>query len=140
RTTRTLPGGQVETYGYDPAGNLTARTNFNGYVTTYTYDALNRLTAKLPDPRLLTAGSVPVTYAYNALGQRTNMTDVSGVTASQYDLRNRLIEKATPQGALTYTYNASGSVASIKSSNQNGTDLTYSYDALNHLERVNDSP
>ncbi|MEK7675465.1 MAG: hypothetical protein AAB676_06500 [Verrucomicrobiota bacterium] len=86
----------------------------------------------------LASGSSAVTFEYNALGQRTAMTDASGVTTYAYDERERLIEKATPQGTLTYTYDANGNATSIQSSHLNGTDLRYEYDALNRLSAVTD--
>lgn len=145
RVARTLPGGQTETYGYDPAGNLIARTNFNGRVISYDYDALNRVTAKVPDAQLLAAGSVPVTYAYNAVGLRTNMTDTGGVTDYAYDLRDRLAAKtlhwsllSTPT-TLNYGYDTNGNLAAIRSSNPNGTDVTYTNDALNRLSVAHES-
>jgi RHS repeat-associated protein len=130
RTKRTLPLNQIETYAYNAAGNLTAKTDFNGRTTTYTHDSLNRLTARVPDP----AFSAPlVTFAYNGLGLRTNMTDASGMTTYRYDNRNRLVEKATPQGTLLYAYDAHGNVTNISSTTPDGVRLSYGYDTLNHL-------
>jgi YD repeat-containing protein len=56
-----------------------------------------------------------------------------------YDNRNRLLTKATPEGTLTYTYDAHGDVLTINSSNTNGASLTYTYDALNRLASVKDN-
>jgi RHS repeat-associated protein len=145
RILRTLPGGQSEAYGYDPAGNLTHRTNSNGHTTRYTYDALNRVTAKTPDAQLLVTGSVPVTYSYNAVGLRTNMTDAAGVTDYVYDQRDRLAMRTTQWAllpvptTLTYRYDTNGNLAAIRSSNPNGTEVTYTNDALNRLSVVQDS-
>ena len=88
------------------------------------------MTSKVPDPSL---GEPTVTYAYNANGTRSTMTDASGTTTYTYDTRNRLLTKATPEGTLTYTYDASGNVASIDSSNANGTSVAYAWDAANQL-------
>jgi RHS repeat-associated protein len=136
RVSRILPLGQADFATYDALGNMTAYRDFNGNVTGYQYDSLNRLTQKRPDSRL---GEPSVLFAYNLLGQRTNMVDASGVTSCRYDERNRLIEKATPQGMLTYTYDANGNVTSIQSSNTNGVSVTYEHDALNRLSAVNDA-
>jgi RHS repeat-associated protein len=67
------------------------------------------------------------------------MTDASGSTTYTYDTRNRLLTKATPEGTLTYTYDASGNVASIDSSNANGTSVSYGWDAANQLQTVTDN-
>jgi YD repeat-containing protein len=102
--------------------------------TTYTHDNLNRFTARVPDAAF---AAPPVTFAYNELGLRTNMTDASGVTSYRYDNRNRRIEKATPQGTLLYAYDARGNVTNISSTTPDGVRLNYSYDALtlsNELE------
>ncbi|MEK7674628.1 MAG: RHS repeat-associated core domain-containing protein [Verrucomicrobiota bacterium] len=144
RIQRILPGGQVETYGYNTAGNLISKTDFNGFTTTYSYDALNRLLQKSPDARLLASGSSPVTFEYNALGERTAMTDASGVTTYAYDQRDRLIQKTIAWGgtsstsSLNYAYDENGNVTSIQSSHLNGTDLRYEYDTLNRLSAVTD--
>ena len=134
RTKRILPGGQAEVIRYDNNGNLTNRTSFKGFVTTYVYDALNRLKQKRPDPQLIAAGAVPVSFDYNAVSRRIAMADASGTTTYNYDLRDRLLAKATPQGTLTYAYDANGNVTNIASSNPNGTAIGYRYDTVNRLK------
>jgi RHS repeat-associated protein len=135
RTKRTLPGGQAETYAYNIGGLLTNKTDFNGFVTTYQYDLMNRLLARVPDVR---RGEPSVIFGYDVLGLRTNMTDASGVTTYAYDARQRLITKVTPQGTLTYGYDANGNVTNIASLTANGARVGYEYDALNRLSAVND--
>ena len=56
-----------------------------------------------------------------------------------YDNRDRLKTKATPEGTLTYTYDAHGNVLTINSSNTNGASMTYTYDVLNRLATVTDN-
>ncbi|HEU5123921.1 MAG TPA: Ig-like domain-containing protein [Verrucomicrobiae bacterium] len=142
RTKRVLPGHQIETCAYNVGGLLVNKTDFNGYVTTFQYDVMNRLVAKIPDTRL---GEANVTYQYNALGLRTNMTDASGVTDYEYDGRNRLAQKIKMWSgvalsiALDYSYDANGNLIHIVSSDPNGTDISYEYDALNRLSAVNDA-
>jgi RHS repeat-associated protein len=136
RTRRTLPLGMSETFAYDPAGSLASKTDFNGHVTTYEYDSARRLTAKTADPAF---NAAPITFSYNAAGQRTQMVDPSGTTTYSYDLRNRLTAKATPQGTLTYTYDAAGNLTSMRSSNTGGTWVDYAYDVLNRLSTVTDN-
>ena len=136
RTKRTLPLGMPESETYDLAGNLSSKTDFNGKTTTYTYDSVNRLTTKIPDASL---GEPSVIFTYTATGQRQSMTDASGSTTYSYDLRDRLTQKVTPQGALSYIYDAAGNLASIRSSNANGTSVDYSYDALNRLASLKDN-
>ena len=142
RVKRTLPAGQIETYSYDLSGNLTNETDFDGYTTTYQYDLLNRLLAKVPDPR---RGESSVTFGYNVLGLRTNMIDASGSTAYSYDIRNRVVQKTkswvgqSSRVALNYGYDANGDLTNIASSDPNGVNVAYGYDALNRLAAVNDA-
>jgi len=65
-------------------------------------------------------------------------------TVYSYDSRNRLLEKATPQGILIYTYDNDGNVTSILTKNPDGTDrtgasVTYTWNALNQLATVTDN-
>jgi YD repeat-containing protein len=53
------------------------------------------------------------------------MTDASGTTNYGYDSMDRLTSKATPEGTLSYTYDAAGHVASIISSNTNGASMAW---------------
>ena len=52
------------------------------------------------------------------------MADASGTTTYTYDNLDRLKTEATPQGTLSYTYDAAGNVASINSSNANGISVS----------------
>src|SRR2546427_10444416 len=91
-------------------------------------DMLNRLLSKTPQT------GASISFTYTATGQRLSMTDRSGTTNySSYDNRDRLKTKATPEGTLTYTYDAHGSVLTIDSSNTKGASMTYTYDDLNRL-------
>ncbi len=47
--------------------------------------------------------------------------------------------KQTPEGTLSYTYDAAGNVASIVSSNTNGINVSYTYDELGRLWTVVDN-
>src|SRR5262249_8464510 len=125
-----------ETYTYDAAGNLKTKTDYNGKITTYNYDTANRLMSKIPDASF---AAPTVSFTYTLTGQRASMVDTSGTTSYAYDLRDRLTQKVTPQGTLTYMYDPGGNLASIRSSNTNGTSVNYSYDALNRLSQVQDN-
>jgi RHS repeat-associated protein len=133
-----MPAGQSQTRNYDAAGNLTTLIDYNGHTTTYEYDALNRLITKIPDAA---TGDVKVTFTYTATGKRWTMADASGTTTYAYDNLDRLITKATPQGTLTYTYDAAGNVASMVSNNDpvHGMSVSYTYDNLNRLATVVDN-
>jgi len=67
------------------------------------------------------------------------MTDASGGTTYSYTNRDQVLSKSTTfQGALSYTYDLSGNVASVVSSNANGTSVSYTWDAANQLATVMD--
>ncbi len=133
---RTLPLGMSETSTYDVDGNLATHTDFRGKTTTYNYDNRNLLAAKIPDPTL---GEPTVSYTSNTNGTRASMVDVSGTTTYGYDARHRLVMKSAPAGTLTYTYDASGNVTAIRSSNPNGTSVDYDWDPADELASVTDN-
>lgn len=132
RSRTVLPGSQAEGFAYNALGGVIRHTNFNGNIITNQYDALNRLTNKS------SVNGYQIRFAYSTTGLRTNMVDVSGTNSYTYDLRDRLLTKATPQGTLTYAYDLFGNLQSIESSIANGAKLNYSYDVLNRLTNVVD--
>jgi RHS repeat-associated protein len=136
RSKRILPLGQLESYSYDLAGNLQTRTDSNGKVTSFAYDAMRRLSSKTPDASF---NQAPITFTYNVTGQRASMVDASGTTLYSYDTRNRLIGRQTPFGALSYTYDEGGNLATTRSSHASGVSIDYTYDALNRLASVKDN-
>lgn len=137
RNFRQLPITTItESSVYDAVGNLSSRTDFNGKKTIYQYDSMNRMLSKTPDPSL---NEPAVSFTYTATGKRHTMTDGSGATTYNYDNRDRLISKATPQGTLSYTYDGANNVLSITSSNTNGASLSYSYDSDDRLATVVDN-
>ena len=133
---RTLPLGMSELYTYDQVGNRVTRLDFRGKQTNYAYDSMNRLISKTADPTL---NETAVTYTYKLTGKRATMTDASGTTVYNYDNRRRLTSKQTPQGTLTYTYDAANNRSSMRSSNTGGVSIDYTYDGLNRLQSVVDN-
>jgi len=73
------------------------------------------------------------------IGKRASMTDASGTTNYTYDNLDRLITKQTPEGTLNYTYDAAGNLASMTSGDGN-VSVNYTWDSLNRLSTVTDSP
>jgi RHS repeat-associated protein len=132
---RVLPLGMSELYTYDQVGNLATKTDYRGKQTTYEYDPMNRVTARRPDTSL---GEPAVTFTYNEAGNRRSMSDASGTTNYEYDLRDRLLSKQTPQGTLTYTHDLAGGLTSMRSSNAEGVSVDYTYDDVYRLEKVID--
>lgn len=76
----------------------------NEAITRYTYDGLNRLQEVVYE-----ADGETVTYAYDALGKRTAMTDSLGVTSYEYDTLSRLITATSPlTGTVIYSWTSGG--------------------------------
>jgi RHS repeat-associated protein len=136
KTKRTLPLNQFETFTHDPAGNVLSHRDFRGKTTTMVYDRRSHMERKEPDPSL---GEAVHIYTYWDTGLRKTATNASGLTSYTYDDRNRLQTKATPAGTLTYTYDAAGNLATVRSSNTNGTSVDYTWDAANQLAAVTDN-
>jgi RHS repeat-associated protein len=136
-TSTTLPDGSLTaSRQYDAAGNLVSLTHFNGKTTTFAYDNLNRLILKTPDPSL---NEPTVSYTYTPTGRRSKMTVGSRMTDYSYNSLDQLTAKATPEGTLSYTYDAAGNVTSVTSSNANGVWVSYTYDDLGRLSTVVDN-
>jgi RHS repeat-associated protein len=128
-STRTIaygPGGRYESvtgptgtvdYDYDAAGRLAqlstpAGAPFNSASVDYESDALGRVTEVTV---VVGATEKTTTYAYDALGNITQLTDPeSGVTTFTYDAVGRLATRALPNGVTsTWTYDARDRVLSV---------------------------
>ena len=120
-STTTLDG--TTTYGYDGIGQLTSVTLPNGRTIEYTYDrAGNRISVQ--DSESLTDYRTNNLNQYTSIGNSTFAYDADGNLISKiengipssfaYDVENRLIAVATPNGTWGYEYNALGNrIASI---------------------------
>ncbi|WP_240467767.1 DUF6531 domain-containing protein [Streptomyces albus] len=122
-TARTNAEGQTLRYKRDALGRVTEqRDETTGEVTTFTYDAAGELTAAArPDAELElsydavghvlseTVNGRTTTFAYDPLGRRTTRTTPSGLTSSwRYDAQGRPAELVTDHGALAFTHDAAG--------------------------------
>jgi RHS repeat-associated protein len=136
-----------EFYTYDADHNVLTKT-VNGVVTTYTrrnstvngstgaltykgdgYDALvSNIAYTLPSGATLTA-TAPVSYIYDAFGQRTQMTDGTGITTYSWIGDTGCLNSVTsPYGSIGYTYLPDNSRGSM--SLPNGSVVTYAYDGV----------
>jgi RHS repeat-associated protein len=115
---------------YDVAGRRVAQTNANGATIAYGYDGLDRL-ASIDYP----APQADVTFAYNALGWRTSMSDGVGGTQWIYDRLGRALSVTDPFfSTVSYAYNPSGGRTAL--TYPGGGMVSYQYDALERLARV----
>lgn len=118
-----------ETISYDPAGNVTSRTDTAGRATTFTYDPANRLIAVTDPLQQMTR------YEYDA---RSNVTAVIDALSQRYefdyDALSRLMAKRRGGLRMNYEYDAVGNVA--QRTDYNNMTTAYSYDALNRLTKI----
>lgn len=148
----TSPAGQVTTYGYDDAGQLTSLVEPNGnatggtpadYTTSYAYDdAGNRISVQHPDGgtsqtaydalnrpfQWIDANSHATTASYDGNSNVVSRTDaLSHSRASAYDNLDRLTSTTNElTKTSSYTYYATGQQASVTT--PLGNTVTYSLD------------
>jgi len=128
----SLPGtGEVETYQYDPCGNIIAVTDALGNTTTMTYDSLNRIT------KTTNALNNSKHYAYDVRGNITAITDENGhTTRYKYSPLGDVIEVTDPTGHSThYNYDALQQLTELKQYNSLGEPqiTTYQYDKTGNV-------
>jgi RHS repeat-associated protein len=137
--------GVLMSYDYDAVGNvLSASDAINGTArgtTTYNYDPLDRLTSMRQSGTGVTDKRVD--YAYNAVGQPTNVkrfSDLAGTqsvaeTTHTFDRLNRLTtinhsRGGTPLSFYNYSYDANSRITGV--TNRDGTSA-YTYDDTDQL-------
>ena len=116
----------AETYTPDSEGRVAEITEtVDGATTTtgYVYDSRGRLTD------VTRGGATLYHYDYDGNGARTGVTTPTGTTAATYDAQDRLLTR----GGTTYTYNASGQLATATTG---ASTTTYSHDELGRLTAV----
>src|SRR5919109_261689 len=138
-TSQTDPLGNLTQIAYDPAGNLSIRTEAKTHKTSYDYDANNRLiTVTASD------GASKTRYGFDEVGNLKTRTDANNhMTSYGYDAANRLTSVLTPRNEQwTYGYNANGDVTSLVDANGNASatagdgTTTFGYDNRDRLTSV----
>jgi RHS repeat-associated protein len=92
--------GELTSYGYDPAGQLTSVTPTNGPAESFTYTNLGQR-----HTQTTTAGVT--TYNYNNAGELTSTTGVDNNSFS-YDGAGRRLTETDPTGTTSYHYDPAG--------------------------------
>lgn len=101
-------------------------------VTTNSYDVLSRLTSTAA------SGLTTISYQYDGSGNRTQMTDGTGVTSYQFDGLGRMIQAAQPNGTLSYTYDRDGNRTTM--AYPAGADtVTYTFTSGGRLDHLTDA-
>ena len=137
RTTKTLPGGAVETNGYDGADGLVSHTDANGSSFVHTLDIRGQRSKTQTTPTAANSpGSIlQVSYSYDGNGNATSttQTDSQGVRSetTSYDAFNRPVKATDAWGnSLTHSYDAQGNRTATTAS-PGGAVTSIQYDALN---------
>ena len=133
-TETTDPLGHSTYATYDDLGDRLTSTDQNGNETTYTYDADHELTG-VAEPGGSCSGTVSLctSYAYNADGEKTSMTDANGKTTDYgYSPLRELTSSTDPNNHdTTYTYDAVGNELTM--TDPDGDETTFIYNAANEL-------
>lgn len=130
-TSVTNPSGAVEKWTYDPISQVTSQTKPGGSSVRYDYDEVNRLVGVAYQG----AAEENVAYAYDSLGRRVAMSDMTGESSYIYDETGRMTSMTQGDGrAVTYSYDAMGRVSQI--GYPDGVEVTYSYDDAGRLVSV----
>ena len=138
----TDPTGKVWKYTYDQYGDRATSTDPAGDKRTFVYDVLGRVTSSV-SPRGNVTGGNPLafttTYAYNAFGDVTSITDpLNHSSSATYD-GNRNVKTATdPDGHQgVYTYDLDNRLTQLQLPNQ-ALEKT-SYDSMNNVSSETDA-
>ena len=139
--TTAAPSGATTTYAYDPAGNKLTTTDPNGVTATWAYSP-----ASLPITVTYSGSSAhSVTYAYDADGQQTGMTDATGSSSYTYDPFGELTAATNGAGQTTgYGYDADGNTTAViyslpsSATWASGDTVTYGYTKADVLNAVTD--
>ncbi|HRR33965.1 MAG TPA: hypothetical protein P5026_07705 [Kiritimatiellia bacterium] len=117
---------QVFANRYDPAGNLTNRTDGAGNTIAYSYDVLDRLVEVVPQTSPLT----PQTFSFDPVGNLLTASNETATLTFGYDAMDRLTSAATSLSNATYnvTYrrDAGGLVTNLVYAS--GKAVTRAYD------------
>ena len=129
-TSQTI-GSQTWTMAYNANGNLVQTVDPDGRTATYTYDAMNRKTGVTYSWGNGASGATApaVTWSYDKLGERTQMTDGVGTHTYTYDSQGRLLtaDTVSPSGSQNFSYDYS-TPGEISETYPDHTAVTYHTD------------
>jgi RHS repeat-associated protein len=128
--TVTDPALQITQYEYNARSNATAVVDALGQRYTFDYDALSRVITA-------TRAGLQMSFAYDAVGNRTGRTDYNNMTTGYtYDELNRLT-KITYPDASTVNYGYDNLSQLTSAANINGT-VSFVYDSLGRAASTTD--
>ena len=123
------PLGKMTVYGYNAANNLSFVITPGQHKISYTYDRNNNIVQKLVDDK-------PVAdLSYNAAGNIVKVSDATGRTSYEYDIRGRMTAAIYEENnQISMTYDPGDQLASIKY--PNGLAVQYTYDSMGRIRSV----
>ena len=141
------------TFHYNPDDTVAYTIDARGVKKSFSYNQRHLVTSVSYDLSLIPPAHNFVnptsdqTFAYDAAGNRTSMTDGTGTIDYHYNWSSQLSsETRTFAGplsgtsfTLTYSYNLAGEIKSLALPSQFGTSLTYNYDPVGRLTDVTGS-
>ena len=117
-------------YTYNPVSNRTEVIEVDGSVVTWSYDPTYQLT----NEQRSGANAYNITYAYDAVGNRTLTVSSGARTTYTYNSANELATSQASAGITTYTFDSNGnSLTMIAPGNQLTTNT---WDGENRLTKV----
>ncbi|MCD5348444.1 DUF6531 domain-containing protein [Agromyces sp. S2-1-8] len=122
-TESTATTGEVNTYGYDPAGNRTRWERENAtdgpdFTVAASYNEVNQVTATTGHP------DGDASYRYDSAGNRTGQ-QIGGVDTSYgYDATGRTTTATDPERSSSYGYDGLGRRTTATDKNQYSTQTT----------------
>ena len=124
-----------ETYVYDPVGNLATYTTRDGKIKSLTYDNRNRSTAYSWNDGVTPSASI----VYDNGSRITSITNSNSAISFTYDNDGETLTEAqnvTGLGskAVTYAYNADGTVNTL--TYPDSTALTYTYNSRGQITGI----
>lgn len=129
---------QSDSVAYEPGGAVSKATDRKGQVTAVqTFDGLGRIVkigygATVAAP---TTFKSTVTNTWDAGNRLTQVVDsTSGTISRVYDDLDRLTSETTPQGSVSYTYDAAGRRSTMTVQGQ--PTVTYTWDAANRVTQI----
>lgn len=129
QTGRTDALSNSESWVYDAVGNLTSHTDRRGAKATFQYDAVDRRIAESY------SDGQTVQRNYDANGRLIQVADSAGGAYNySYDSGGYLLKSVTPNGAVTYTRDLLGRLASRQVQGQPA--VSYSFDGTGNLTQA----
>ena len=128
---------------YNPDGTINTISDARGASQTFSYNGRHLITGiTYASGGSGAPASAPVSFTYDAAGNRSGMTDGFGTKSYQYNELSRLTQEtrqfSVGSFAINYTYNLAGQLTSV--TDPFGASFSYTRDVQGRLKAVTGSP